>query len=49
MVIIGGSIVKHIDTWELSPVSSVRTRAHPGETTEDLINYIKPIFLENLT
>ena len=49
MVIIGGSIVKITDALELLPVSSVRTRGHPGETIEDLIDYIKPIFLENLT
>ena len=41
-VIIGDSMIKYINTQEISRSSSVKIRSHPGATTEDLIDYVRP-------
>ena len=41
--IIVDSIIKHVNGREVSRVKSVKTRSHPAATTEDLIDYTKPI------
>ena len=33
--------------WEISRSSSVKTRSHPGATTENLIDYVRPIARKN--
>ena len=38
IVIIGDSMIKYIDTREISRSSSVKIRSHPGATTEDPID-----------
>ena len=42
IVIIGDSMIKYINARETSRSSSVKIRSHPGATTEDLIDYVKP-------
>ena len=40
--IIGDSMIKYINGREISRSSSVKIRSHPGATTEDLIDYVRP-------
>ena len=40
IVIIGDSMIKYVNGREIS--SSVKIRSHPGVTTEDLIDYVRP-------
>ena len=40
IVIIGDSMIKYVNGREIS--SSVKIRSHPGATTEDLIDYVRP-------
>ena len=35
-------MIKYINAREISRSSSVKIRSHPGATTEDLINYVRP-------
>ena len=42
IVIIGDSMIKYINGREISRSSSVKIRSHPGATTEDLIDYVRP-------
>ena len=35
-------MIKYINAQEISRSSSVKIRSHPGATTEDLIDYVKP-------
>ena len=42
IVIIGDSIIKYVNSREISRSSSVKIRSHPGATTEDLIDYVRP-------
>ena len=42
IVIIGDSIIKHVNGREVSRNNIVKVRSHPGATTEDLIDYVKP-------
>ena len=41
--IFGDSIIKHVNGRNVSDCMNVKVRSHPGATTEDLINYLKPI------
>ena len=43
IVVIGDSIIKYVNGREIPRSSSVKTRSHPGATTEDLINYVRAI------
>ena len=47
IVIIGDSMIKYINDREISRSSSVNIRSHPGATTEDLIDYVRPITRKN--
>ena len=45
IVIIGDSMIKYVNGRETS--SSVKIRSHPGATTEDLIDYVRPTARKN--
>ena len=47
IVIIGNSMIKYINGREISRSSSVKIRTHPGATTGDLIDYVRPTALKN--
>ena len=36
-------MIKHENRSNLSNYMNVKVRSHPGATTEDLIDYVKPI------
>ena len=40
--IIGGSMIKNITGTGISRTNTVKMRPHPGATTVDICNYIKP-------
>ena len=40
--IIGDSMVKHITGPEISRNDQVQVKTHPGATTDDIVDYIKP-------
>lgn len=40
--IAGDSIIKNINPWKLSRKHSVKVHSHPGATTEDMVDFIKP-------
>ena len=42
IVIIGDSIIKHVNGREISQVNLVKTRCHPEATTEELPDCINP-------
>ena len=42
IAIIGDSIIKYMSDREISRSSSVKIRSHPGATTQDLIDYVRP-------
>ena len=42
-------MIKHVNGQEVPQVNSVKTKSYPGATTEDLINYIKPMLVKNQT
>ena len=42
IIIIGDSMIEYMNGWGTSRSSSVKIRSHPGATTEDLIDYIRP-------
>ena len=41
--ILGDSMLKHINGRNVSDSMNVKVRSHPGATTEDLVDYVKPI------
>ena len=47
IVIIGDSMIKYVNGWEISRSSSVKIRSHPGATTKDLIDYVQPLARKN--
>ena len=47
IVIIGDSMIKYVNGREISRSSSVKIRSHPGATTEDLIDYVRPTARKN--
>ena len=42
IIIIGDSMIEYMNGWGISRSSSVKIRSHPGATTEDIIDYIRP-------
>ena len=42
IVIIGNSMIKYVNGREISRSSSVKIRSHPGATTKDLIDFVRP-------
>ena len=43
-MVVGNSLVKHLRREELSSKkNNVKVITHPGSTTDDMIDYIKPI------
>ena len=42
IVVIGDSIIKNVNGRDVSRGDSVKIRPHPGASTEDLIDHIKP-------
>ena len=40
--IIGDSMIKHVNGQEVSRNESVKVRSHPGATTDDFIDYVRP-------
>ena len=42
IIIIHDSIIEYMNGWGISRSSSVKIRSHPGATTEDIIDYIRP-------
>ena len=42
--ILGDSVIKHINGRNVSD-SNVKVRYHPGATTEDVVDYVKPKML----
>ena len=47
IVVIGDSIIKNVNGKDVSRHDSVKIRPHPGASTEDLINHIKPAISKN--
>ena len=47
IVIIGDSIIKNVNGRDVSRGDSVKIRPHPGASTEDLIDHIKPAMRKN--
>ena len=47
IVVIGDSIIKNVNGRDLSRVNSVKIRPHPGASTEDPIDHIKPAMPKN--
>ena len=47
IVVIGDSIMKNVNGRDLSRVNSVKIRPHPGASTEDPIDHIKPAMPKN--
>ena len=44
MIVIGDSMIKYLRRENLSSKNyEVKIAAHPGSTTEDLIDYVKPV------
>ena len=43
IVVIGDSIIKNVNGRDVSRGDSVKIRPHPGASTEDLFNHIKPV------
>ena len=41
--ILGDSMLKHVNGLNVSDSMNVKVRSHPGATTEDLVDYVKPI------
>ena len=42
IIIIHDSMIEYMNGWGISRSSSVKIRSHPGATTEDIIDYIRP-------
>ena len=47
IVIIGDSMIEFMNGWGISRSSSVKIRNHPGASTEDLIDYVRPTVRKN--
>ena len=47
IVVIGDSIMKNVNGRDLSRVNSVKIRPHPGASTDDPIDHIKPAIRKN--
>ena len=47
IVVIGNSIIKNVNGRDVSRGDSVKIRPHPGASTEDLIDHIKPAIRKN--
>ena len=43
VVVIGDSIIKNVNGRDVSRGDSVKIRPHPGASTEDLFDHIKPV------
>ena len=41
-MIVGDSMIKHVNGREVSRDDSVKIRCHPGATTDDIIDYVRP-------
>ena len=41
-MIVGDSMIKHLNGREVSRDNSVKIRCHPGTTTDDIIDYVRP-------
>ena len=41
-MIVGDSMIKHVNGREFSRDDSVKIRCHPGATTDDIIDYVRP-------
>ena len=41
--ILGYSMIKHVNSGNVSGYMNLKVKSHPGATTEDLIDYVKPI------
>ena len=39
--ILGDSMIKHVNGRNVCDSMNVKVRAHPGATTEDLVDYVK--------
>ena len=42
IIIVGDSMMKHVNGSEVSRDNSVKNRCHPGATTDDIIDYVRP-------
>ena len=42
IMIVGDSMIKHVNGREVSRDDSVKTKCHPGATTDDIIDYVRP-------
>ena len=42
IIIVGDSMIKHVNGHEVSRDNSVKIRYHPGATTDDIIDYVRP-------
>ena len=42
IIIVGGSIIKHVNGREVYRDNSVKVRCHPGATADDIIDYVRP-------
>ena len=42
ITIVGDSIIKHVNEREVSRDDSIKIRCHPGATTDDIIDYVRP-------
>ena len=42
IIIIGDSMIKHVNVREVSRKNSVKIRCHPDATTDDIIDYVRP-------
>ena len=47
IIVIGDSIIKNFNGKDVSRGDSAKIRHHPGASTEDLTDYIKPAILKN--
>ena len=41
-MIVGDSMIKHVNGREVFRDDSVKIRFHPGATTDDIIDYVRP-------
>ena len=41
-------MLKHVNGFNVSDFMNVKVRSHPGATTEDLVDYVKPIARKNV-
>ena len=47
IVVIEDSLIKNVNGRDVSPGDSVKIRPHPGASTEDLTDHIKPAMRKN--